>query len=34
MEPDHITFQFLHQIVVEAVSLQELEGIVTRAYGF
>jgi len=33
-ELDHVAFQILHQVVVEAVILQELEGIVPRAGGF
>jgi len=30
---DHVALQVLHQVVVEAVPLQELEGIVPRADG-
>lgn len=32
-ELDHVTLQVLHQVVVKAISLQELEGIVPRADG-
>ena len=32
-ELDHVAFQVFHQIVVEAISLQDLEGIVPRAGG-
>jgi hypothetical protein len=33
-ELDQVAFQVLHQVVVEAAALQELESVVSRAYGF
>jgi len=32
-ELDHVALQVLHQVVVEAISLKELEGVVPRADG-
>jgi hypothetical protein len=33
-ELDHVALQVLHQVIVEAIALQELEGIIPRASRF